>query len=144
MITCREETLLQMSRGGVFRIPCIFCCTFYETGAASAFWFKRIQNVLGHAGKIETHIPACLQQHAGSHAHTSTSTTQVCACMQEHNHTKRSPFFFLKRLPDLNTGGLLFLQTPAPTFPTSPGSSHSCPKPSVSSMANISFSFSCS
>lgn len=29
-------------------------------------------------------------------------------------------------------------------YSTSPGFSHSCPKPSVSSMANISFSFSCS
>lgn len=27
-------------------------------------------------------------------------------------------FFFQKRLPDLNTGGLLFLQTPAPTSST--------------------------
>lgn len=73
-------------------------------------------------------IPTPLQQHA-------VSATHRCYLSYRCTHAWAQTLWipFLKGLPDV-----------WPLLPQTLVSSHSWPKPSVSSMANISFSFSCS
>lgn len=98
--------------------PGIERCTFWEMGAASVFWFETIQKFLQAVGRAETAVcraraqnPTTCRQQSSICSHRST--THVSACMST-NSQKLLPI--LKRLPDLNTGGVFsFLQTPAPS-----------------------------